>query len=116
MPDWRGILTNAEIQTVIDRLRQLDDQRGSTMKCPICSSQSWTVKPHVLGLQSTTHVGALIGPEPSQRLVMVTCNSCSHSHFFDAAAMGIRFLPLTGNALAAAPLFGPSPSKDGGRS
>lgn len=113
MPDKNGVLSKLEIDGVISRLKALDQQRGKTLSCPVCGHQKWTIQPYVVGVQPVGGHGANVGPYPAQQLVMVNCNNCTNTLFFNAGHMGVQQKdPPPQNAFSGiAALMNPPPPK-----
>lgn len=106
MADVQGILSSEEIAQVIRRLQELDRSRGAPLSCAVCANTRWTVQARTLMLNSSVSIAGLLGFDPAQCFVVVTCNNCSHTLLFEALGMGVRPPTQPRNALAGFPTTG----------
>jgi hypothetical protein len=85
MPDINGVLSpedNAKIQ------KWWLGHWKAPVVCPVCKTTEWTQGPHVVNI--ARHAVDGFAPNTiSYPHIVVTCQSCAHSMFFNAVQMGV---------------------------
>src|SRR5579863_1200345 len=85
MPDSNGVLSpedNAKIQ------RWWSGHWNAPVVCPVCKTTEWTQAPHVVNIQRHA-VDANVTNTVSYPHIVVTCQNCAHSMFFNAVQIGV---------------------------
>jgi hypothetical protein len=104
MPDTTGLLSPSENETI---QRWWTQHWKAPVTCPVCKTSEWTIAPHVVNIQryalDTGAQGTVTYPH-----IVVTCKSCAHSMFFNAAQIGVgtMHVPAPQNALGLASALG----------
>jgi hypothetical protein len=85
MPDSNGVLSpedNAKIQ------RWWLGHWKNPVVCPVCKTTEWTQAPHVVNIPRHA-TDAYVTNTISYPHIVVTCQSCAHSMFFNAVQIGV---------------------------
>ena len=98
MPDGSGRLTEEDHE----KIRNWWTGRWKApVVCPVCKTSGWTVATHVV----VVHRAApdhLVQGSPAYPFFLVTCNTCTHTMFFNAVAVGVAapYDPAVDNTLS----------------
>jgi hypothetical protein len=83
MPDAQGMMNDAEL----GRAMALLGPRFSDKKCPVCSTDKWSVEPFLMKVDSLCPPDA-VGYSYTI-YISVICRHCSYTMFFNAISMGV---------------------------
>jgi hypothetical protein len=85
MPDSSGALTAADNEKI---QRWWAQHWKSPVTCPVCKTSAWTAAPHIVNVPRFA-ADALAGNTQTYPFIIVSCNTCFHSMFFNAVPIGI---------------------------
>ncbi len=89
MPDSEGRLTDQE-RTKINQW--LTDRWKTSVLCPICHENHWSIGRHIVTTLRMTSQGTMLGGE-SYPQVLVICHTSGYTAFVNAVIMGL--MPAT---------------------
>ncbi len=79
------MLDGKQKQKIVDFLNEKAPRVGS---CPECGSQKMTLGDHVVQPMNASAGGVSIGG-PSYPQIMIVCENCGHTKYFNAVVIGI---------------------------
>jgi hypothetical protein len=85
MPDYNGVLTESERETVQDWVKSAFPQG---LVCPVSKHRQWILADHVVIPVVSTPLGTEIGGTGYPQ-IMVTCEGCGLTLYFNAVKTGI---------------------------
>jgi hypothetical protein len=85
MPDIKGTLSSADNEII---QRWWTQHWKEPVVCPVCKTTEWTTAPHVVNFLRHA-VDAAVNNTVSYPHIVVTCQSCAHSMFFNAVQIGV---------------------------
>jgi hypothetical protein len=88
MPDEHGGLTEADNDLIE---RWWGQHSKHSVICPVCKTTNWKIVGHIVKIQRN----AADANGSTYPHIIITCNSCAHSMFFDAVRIGIT-MPSAG--------------------
>jgi hypothetical protein len=102
LPDYSGALTPGDHEKVKAFFAK---HWKDPVTCPVCKNTSWTYAPHIVKVPRFAPDGLQPGTI-AYGYLPVLCNTCAHTIFFGAAAIGITFETVL-PAAATNPLLAP---------
>lgn len=86
MPDKKGRLSDAEIETILDWIKEKAPKTEGT--CTVCGENQWRLGQFVFA--PVTYGNGYLFGESVYPLVVTMCGNCGHSVFFNAAHIGLK--------------------------
>jgi predicted nucleic-acid-binding Zn-ribbon protein len=79
-------LSQSDKQKVLDWLNK---RWVGSKSCGICGHNRWTLGDHLVAPVTSPRGGGMVIGGVTYPQVMVICNNCGHTHFFNAALIGL---------------------------